>query len=249
MSEDLLRTIEPQDYRLVLTQLGQLASPLHAAIFAFHLQAHLQQTSPPIDLRRRVHEPVLRCWRNACVHQDAMFPTGTSVSQVSWLEVWTDPNKETLLPTPVVSQPTQPATQAEAEHTGAIRLDPSPTDSDPIESCTQPYDKTGIYLTRLFHDMPPQTTWLWTDTNTTVGDLLLAEQALLGDTHQVLVLQDHLGSTLEPRHPLEPNQSSLLRHRRSPKPTRGSRSRPYAPINPSTLACHTEQGSSISPTR
>ena len=77
-------------------------------------------------------------------------------------------------------------------------------------SYTQPYDKTGIYLTRLFHDMPPQTTWLWTDTNTTVGDLLLAEQALLGDTQQVLVLQDHLGFTLEPRHPLVPNQSYQL---------------------------------------
>ena len=101
------------------------------------------------------------------------------VPQVSWLEVWSDPNKETLLP------------------------DTSPTDTHPIESYTQPDDKTGIYLTRLFHDTLPQTTLLWTDNNTTVGDLLLAEQALLGDTHKDLVLQDHLGSTLEPRHPLE----------------------------------------------
>ena len=54
--------------------------------------------------------------------------------------------------------------------------------------------------------MPSQTAWLWIDTHTIAGALLQAEQALMGDTHQVLVLQENFGSALESRCPLIPSQ-------------------------------------------
>ena len=205
----LLQTLTPADYKLLLTQLGQLASTLHAGVFAQQIGALLNNLPTPLELRRKLTQPIMNGWRTACVILGARFETGTTSPPVSWLEIWLDPNRETLIrgnPTATSYHPYDRPVRSNTPEPIEDALPPSPPLQAPPRELqdqlehtmpTQPMAKQGLYLTRLLPDTPAHTSWLWIDQQSTVQDLLHAEQLLAGPTYRVTTLRAATGDIVD----------------------------------------------------
>ena len=105
----IMDTLQPGDLKLLLTQLGQLASPIHSANFTAKLLAGIYDLPTPMDLRRKITAHVMQAWYDTCATCEAKFRQGTALPPLTPVAEWAlGPTPKAL---PHQNQPEEPARQ------------------------------------------------------------------------------------------------------------------------------------------
>ena len=91
--DNLLKHVTPQRFKLALTQLGQLASPLHSGNLAAQVGMKLKVIAHIPDIRRHLVGHILRGWHQAKMTYGAKLREGDENTQ-SWVEQWLQRGKQ-----------------------------------------------------------------------------------------------------------------------------------------------------------
>ena len=104
----LCQYLRPSDIRLMLSQVGQLASPLHAGNLALQLAQKLHPQQAQHNRAVTLLTPILTNWRTACRNLGAIFPDGTYEPPISFVEQWLQPAARLQTPPQPIKEPDAP---------------------------------------------------------------------------------------------------------------------------------------------